>query len=390
MAGYEDAWNMQGGAIDGHAPMMWIEECQAQNTYPNPLGATTMWVEECPAQSTYPNPLGTTTMWIDECQAQSIYPDPVDTVPYAPPTIYMYPVEGGIQQVQVQEMSHLQQEMSQLQSAGAQMSEAQLAMTDPFQALQNMMAPCLVTQQTPEVAAPSSPSQRSSAVRIVNKKIAISAIPSQQETQASGESAGMKLLRFASQQQTQASGELAGQMLLRMVQRPQAQTPHWTDRYPASNTAARSQITGVDGTYKLRARSAEDMSSDGSTADTMDTVDRGTILAAGNIATDASKTAASAFFSKFGLGVTRTQTMPQLGSPELPTVGSKDHSLGTCKPCAFFFKEDGCQSGADCKFCHLCDSGEKKRRQRDKLALRRLAREEPMHSSQCAASIAYQ
>lgn len=47
----------------------------------------------------------------------------------------------------------------------------------------------------------------------------------------------------------------------------------------------------------------------------------------------------------------------------LPTVGSAAHFVGVCKPCAFVFK-DGCASGADCKFCHLCQPGEKQRRQR--------------------------
>ncbi|CAE7574913.1 hpaIIM [Symbiodinium sp. CCMP2592] len=52
-------------------------------------------------------------------------------------------------------------------------------------------------------------------------------------------------------------------------------------------------------------------------------------------------------------------SMPEnlLGSPELPSVGSRDHRLGGCKPCAFLVK--GCQNGIMCKFCHLCDAGEK-------------------------------
>eukprot|EP00439_Symbiodinium_sp_Y106_P021606 s7082_g2.t1 len=61
-------------------------------------------------------------------------------------------------------------------------------------------------------------------------------------------------------------------------------------------------------------------------------------------------------------------SMPEnlLGSPELPSVGSRDHRLGGCKPCAFLVK--GCQNGIMCKFCHLCDAGEKKRRQKAKKA----------------------
>jgi len=53
----------------------------------------------------------------------------------------------------------------------------------------------------------------------------------------------------------------------------------------------------------------------------------------------------------------------QLGTPELPTVGSSGHASGNCKPCAFLFTK-GCQNGVTCKFCHLCSRGEKKRRTR--------------------------
>merc|ERR1719401_1993087 len=60
-----------------------------------------------------------------------------------------------------------------------------------------------------------------------------------------------------------------------------------------------------------------------------------------------------------------------LGSPLYPSWGSKLHASGQCKPCAFVFK-DGCQSGINCNFCHLCDPGAKKRRKKE----RRLARKE--------------
>jgi hypothetical protein len=58
---------------------------------------------------------------------------------------------------------------------------------------------------------------------------------------------------------------------------------------------------------------------------------------------------------------------PELGSSELPTVGSAAHKLGTCRPCAFLYKR-GCGNGVHCTFCHLCDAGEKKRRQKEKIA----------------------
>jgi hypothetical protein len=58
-----------------------------------------------------------------------------------------------------------------------------------------------------------------------------------------------------------------------------------------------------------------------------------------------------------------------LGSPLCPTIGSRGHSHRMCKPCAFILK--GCQSGVDCKFCHLCEVGEKKRRKKEKVVFRR-------------------
>jgi len=58
-------------------------------------------------------------------------------------------------------------------------------------------------------------------------------------------------------------------------------------------------------------------------------------------------------------------SQPAPGSIELPSFGSAGHALGECKPCAFLHTK-GCGSGAMCKFCHLCDAGEKKRRQKEK------------------------
>jgi len=48
-----------------------------------------------------------------------------------------------------------------------------------------------------------------------------------------------------------------------------------------------------------------------------------------------------------------------------PSVGSAAHYMGTCKPCAFVYKQ-GCQSGAACQFCHLCDQTEMRRRKRER------------------------
>ncbi|CAJ1429975.1 unnamed protein product [Effrenium voratum] len=66
---------------------------------------------------------------------------------------------------------------------------------------------------------------------------------------------------------------------------------------------------------------------------------------------------------------------PELGTPEAPTEGSRNHRLGTCRPCAFFHTK-GCASGTSCEFCHLCDAGEKKRRARQRAMLRKGAEEQ--------------
>lgn len=59
---------------------------------------------------------------------------------------------------------------------------------------------------------------------------------------------------------------------------------------------------------------------------------------------------------------------PAPGSAELPSIGSREHAFGECKPCAFLHLK-GCDNGAMCRFCHLCDAGEKKRRHKAKKAL---------------------
>lgn len=55
-------------------------------------------------------------------------------------------------------------------------------------------------------------------------------------------------------------------------------------------------------------------------------------------------------------------------STKKPTysMGSEGHGARECHPCAFYWKDKGCSSGADCNFCHLCNQGEKKRRQKEK------------------------
>mmetsp|Transcript_129778 Transcript_129778/g.361582 ORF Transcript_129778/g.361582 Transcript_129778/m.361582 type:complete len:279 (+) Transcript_129778:42-878(+) len=41
------------------------------------------------------------------------------------------------------------------------------------------------------------------------------------------------------------------------------------------------------------------------------------------------------------------------------------HNTRRCKPCAFVHKEGGCLNGDVCRFCHLCQPGEKRSRKRE-------------------------
>mmetsp|Transcript_123729 Transcript_123729/g.194080 ORF Transcript_123729/g.194080 Transcript_123729/m.194080 type:complete len:188 (+) Transcript_123729:77-640(+) len=50
------------------------------------------------------------------------------------------------------------------------------------------------------------------------------------------------------------------------------------------------------------------------------------------------------------------------------SLGAEGHSKGTCKPCAWNWKDGGCSKGANCDFCHLCEEGTVKKRRREKVA----------------------
>merc|ERR1712144_202834 len=63
---------------------------------------------------------------------------------------------------------------------------------------------------------------------------------------------------------------------------------------------------------------------------------------------------------------------PELGGPKLPSIGSLLHHKGECKPCTFFHTR-GCENKEDCKFCHLCGPGEKKKRLKQLKSAQRVA-----------------
>lgn len=55
---------------------------------------------------------------------------------------------------------------------------------------------------------------------------------------------------------------------------------------------------------------------------------------------------------------------------DLLSVGSALHSTGGCRPCAWFWKEVGCQNGASCSYCHLCSEGALKAKKKSKLTMK--------------------
>lgn len=63
---------------------------------------------------------------------------------------------------------------------------------------------------------------------------------------------------------------------------------------------------------------------------------------------------------------------PELGGADLPSIGSLLHHKGECKPCTFFHTR-GCENKENCKFCHLCGPGEKKKRLKQLKAAQREA-----------------
>jgi len=61
----------------------------------------------------------------------------------------------------------------------------------------------------------------------------------------------------------------------------------------------------------------------------------------------------------------------------LPSAGSALHFAGGCRPCAWFWKDVGCQNALTCTYCHLCDEGALKAKKKNKLCVKRLGVETP-------------
>eukprot|EP00747_Dinoflagellata_sp_TGD_P088922 gnl/TRDRNA2_/TRDRNA2_164156_c2_seq3.p1 gnl/TRDRNA2_/TRDRNA2_164156_c2~~gnl/TRDRNA2_/TRDRNA2_164156_c2_seq3.p1 ORF type:complete len:309 (-),score=74.72 gnl/TRDRNA2_/TRDRNA2_164156_c2_seq3:215-1141(-) len=73
-----------------------------------------------------------------------------------------------------------------------------------------------------------------------------------------------------------------------------------------------------------------------------------------------------------GLEIADVTPMPLVSSTsasqdELPSRGSALHASKQCRPCAWFWKPQGCENGKECGHCHLCPKGELKSRKKDKI-----------------------
>eukprot|EP00930_Biecheleria_cincta_P001460 TRINITY_DN1025_c0_g1_i1.p1 TRINITY_DN1025_c0_g1~~TRINITY_DN1025_c0_g1_i1.p1 ORF type:complete len:399 (-),score=86.32 TRINITY_DN1025_c0_g1_i1:143-1273(-) len=55
----------------------------------------------------------------------------------------------------------------------------------------------------------------------------------------------------------------------------------------------------------------------------------------------------------------------------VPSIGSRLHGTGECKPCAWFWKPQGCQNDKDCLHCHLCPRNAIKDRKKLHAAVRK-------------------
>eukprot|EP00930_Biecheleria_cincta_P058647 TRINITY_DN44451_c0_g1_i1.p1 TRINITY_DN44451_c0_g1~~TRINITY_DN44451_c0_g1_i1.p1 ORF type:complete len:246 (+),score=53.06 TRINITY_DN44451_c0_g1_i1:122-859(+) len=75
-----------------------------------------------------------------------------------------------------------------------------------------------------------------------------------------------------------------------------------------------------------------------------------------------------------------------LPPPNTPSHGSTLHTLGKCKPCAWFWKPSGCENGQDCMHCHLCKQEELRARKKSKKAMIRLGLTSPQLQSEDSAS----
>lgn len=124
--------------------------------------------------------------------------------------------------------------------------------------------------------------------------------------------------------------------------------------------------------WSVEAKSCEAISSRSRSESTTGTTGRGPGDANG------SRKCSDIEYESTTLGTSRQQSWNSQESGEYLYNSMDFHANGTCRPCRFFrLKENGCQLGDSCKFCHLCTFQEAKaERLRVKYQHRRNARRE--------------
>lgn len=68
-------------------------------------------------------------------------------------------------------------------------------------------------------------------------------------------------------------------------------------------------------------------------------------------------------------------------SDNLPSRGAALHDSGRCRPCAWFWKPQGCHNERECSYCHLCLQTELKARKKTKVAAMRMGALLPANKS---------
>lgn len=82
----------------------------------------------------------------------------------------------------------------------------------------------------------------------------------------------------------------------------------------------------------------------------------------------------------------RPHVVPREHRQPEESIGGALHALGTCKPCAWFWRPQGCDNGAECRHCHLCSPGELKARKHAKKSSSRRRRDAAGRASGAHAS----
>jgi len=65
------------------------------------------------------------------------------------------------------------------------------------------------------------------------------------------------------------------------------------------------------------------------------------------------------------------------------STGSTLHHCGDCKPCAWYWKPNGCATEGECQYCHLCPPGELKKRKHAKVAMLRQQKALAIQQPEC-------